>query len=809
MIVSRGPTLQFETIMINLTHPDYMDLRTHIRESPDDFVVISGAGLSRPCGLPSFPELRASLVENAQHRVAALPESEQDGRHSVLARVSSTLDLWGAITELKTILGEEAFHAAVRKALEITNPGSVPVNYDLLWQLGIKGLITFNLDLCAVHSFARTLHHAADTATAQEPSKFRQFLLGKQRFVFQPHGTLTDAESWVLTHTALRKLHANADYLRFMRSLCDTRHLLIIGFNPADFAFEYLLQSALYLPPGSPVRHYAFLPTQDQVLLSRLSDKGIAVIPYLPEDPIRHAEIESALRDMLAFVPTDGVPPSVNSAVPTLGFSVPPADELASQSLDDLRTTLNSAVATMLPPGSPATKAQIESLDRFYRDYIRPIHNAWLLQPNSPYDQLFGYKLLKSLGRGAFGQVYEAELKDCAARVAIKVLLPEVKSDREYLNSFRRGVQSMRILTSNHISGMVKIHDAYEIPACIVMDLVDGPTLREAKERGFLSEMREVLHVLARVAEVVQSAHALDERVLHRDLKPDNVILQGLFKTGDSYEVVVLDFDLSWHVGASELSVVHGARAQGYAAPEQTATGRLGGVTTRHTAVDSFGLGMLAYFMVTGLDPRPNSHRFPEFHNQIRTKVESQFSSNWKCTAEYLAQLIEDSTRERQTDRLPFATVTTMLSTLRDIFDRSSIPSVHPILLLEIACRLDPDGQFRITDFGRTILINSVGSSKQTILRLQNRGEKLEIETSLGKSREVHDHRNISKYMAIAKDRVSSRLNKGGFRFVRSSTGRDDLQVSGVWHLEVETTRQEIERFVEVVFDARSLLKFD
>ena len=330
MIVSETATLQFRINMISLTHPDYLDLRSHIRESPDDFVAITGAGLSRPCGLPSFPELRNALVENANLRVASLPEDEQDGRLSALARVSNTLDLWTAVTELKTMLGEEAFHSAVRKTLEITDPNSVPVNYDLLWQLGIKGLITFNLDHCAAHSFARTLHHAADTATAQEPSKFRQFLLGKQRFVFQPHGTLTDVNSWVLTNSALRKLHTNDDYLRFMRSLCDTRHLIIIGFNPADFAFDYLLQEALYLPPGSPVRHYAFLPTEDPLLISRLSEKGIAVIPYRPEDTVRHNEVESALRDMLAFVPADQLPPSVNSTTPAVGFSIPTADELSS-----------------------------------------------------------------------------------------------------------------------------------------------------------------------------------------------------------------------------------------------------------------------------------------------------------------------------------------------------------------------------------------------------------------------------------------------------------------------------------------------
>lgn len=84
---------------------------------------------------------------------------------------------------------------------------------------------------------------------------------------------------------------------------------------------------------------------------------------------------------------------------------------------------------------------------------------------------------IKSVGKGAFGSVYEVEDKD-GNRYALKVLLPDVKDNISYLSCFRRGIRSMGILKERGIEGMVQIHDSYEVPACIIMDYVDGITLR-------------------------------------------------------------------------------------------------------------------------------------------------------------------------------------------------------------------------------------------------------------------------------------------------------------------------------------------
>ena len=143
-------------------------------------------------------------------------------------------------------------------------------------------------------------------------------------------------------------------------------------------------------------------------------------------------------------------------------------------------------------------------------------------------------------------------------RAAIKLLLPEIRNKRDYLNSFRRGVRSMRILTQRKVKGMVKFREAFEIPACVIMEYVDGPTLEEAMKHGLLDSLPKCLDILVRVGEIVHNAHNLEERVLHRDLKPANVILRNHYKMDDPVDVVVLDFDLSWHKGALDISVVHG-----------------------------------------------------------------------------------------------------------------------------------------------------------------------------------------------------------------------------------------------------------
>ena len=101
----------------------------------------------------------------------------------------------------------------------------------------------------------------------------------------------------------------------------------------------------------------------------------------------------------------------------------------------------------------------------------------------------------------------------------------------------------------------------------VVMDWVDGPNLTEAVQKKVLKNWTMILTLARDLARIIHAAHLLPERVLHRDIRPPNVMLRDFWTNGNELNVVVMDFDLSWHVDALEKSIV--AKPLGFMAPEQ------------------------------------------------------------------------------------------------------------------------------------------------------------------------------------------------------------------------------------------------
>ncbi len=162
---------------------------------------------------------------------------------------------------------------------------------------------------------------------------------------------------------------------------------------------------------------------------------------------------------------------------------------------------------------------------------------------------------------------------------------------------------------------MVAYKEASEIPAFVVMDWVEGPDLGQAVAAKQINDWSLILRIGVDLASIVRRGHLLPERVLHRDLRPSNVMLEGFHTAPDTWRVVVLDFDLSWHQGAPEQSIVPGGSMVGYLAPEQLE--QILGVSTRHASVDSFGLGMTLYFMISQRNPLPDQQRYQDWSRVV------------------------------------------------------------------------------------------------------------------------------------------------------------------------------------------------
>jgi len=208
------------------------------------------------------------------------------------------------------------------------------------------------------------------------------------------------------------------------------------------------------------------------------------------------------------------------------------------------------------------------------------------------------YRVLELLGRGGMGEVYAAEDLKLRRRVALKVLPVDMAQNAERRRRFEREAQAVAAL--NH-PGIVTIHSVEHDGgrSFLTMELVEGRTLEQAVPAGGLP-LAEFLRIAIQLADAMNAAH--DRGILHRDLKPGNVML-----TKDG-RIKVLDFGLAKLADAAPAAALN---IQGplttssgqivgtlsYMAPEQ-AEGR----TIDHRA-DIFGLGVLLYELAAGIRP--------------------------------------------------------------------------------------------------------------------------------------------------------------------------------------------------------------
>ena len=213
--------------------------------------------------------------------------------------------------------------------------------------------------------------------------------------------------------------------------------------------------------------------------------------------------------------------------------------------------------------------------------------SGWL----RPGSRLIGkYEIVRPIGRGGFGLVYEAKHLGLRARVAIKVLRSEGRQHPQTLERFRREAWASAQIASPHVVRVTDVDVLEDGTPFIVMELLQGRDLEaELQERGRLP-IRELVGYVLQAASAIHEAHL--RGVVHRDLKPNNLFLA---EHGGTRSLKVLDFGLSKI--ASELSVTKTSAQLGtplYMSPEQLRSAK--GVDGRS---DIWALGVILYRMLT------------------------------------------------------------------------------------------------------------------------------------------------------------------------------------------------------------------
>ncbi len=253
------------------------------------------------------------------------------------------------------------------------------------------------------------------------------------------------------------------------------------------------------------------------------------------------------------------------------------------------------------------------------------------------------YEILEVIGNGGMAVVYKARCRRLNRMVAIKILKDEFSQDGDFRNRFHAESQAVAMLSHPNIVAVYDVSSTGD-SEYIVMELIEGITLKYYMEKKGVLNWKETLHFAMQIAKALEHAHS--RGIVHRDIKPHNVMV---LKNGS---VKVADFGIAQIMSTGNTMTQEALGSVHYISPEQAKGGRV------DSRSDVYSLGVVMYEMISGRVPYDGDTPVSVVMKHINGGAPLPTSLN-PNTPRGLEQIIMKAMAQQQKDR--YATATAML----------------------------------------------------------------------------------------------------------------------------------------------------
>lgn len=358
---------------------------------------------------------------------------------------------------------------------------------------------------------------------------------------------------------------------------------------------------------------------------------------------------------------------------------------------------------------------------------------------------------------------------------AVKILSGQAFKDRIERESFRRGIESLFQLNKLNSPVAPRFLFHTNTPLGVAMELIQGATLADLHD-GSKSVVQDYWHsAILKICRSLLMCHTSEGEVLHRDIKPKNVIFEGVYVGCDGQDfldakVRFINFDMSWHKFSAGNTKSVSADEIGYYAPEQINLSNSDSPRTAKT--DVYMLGMTLFSLLADIPPPEGGARVKDWASLVDGKVRLKLKED-KLAASRVSRLVKRMTDPDPDRRPDLQSVISNLEVIGYAMQNDWGKSDPDLLVEKLLTEFGYDYEWSEADIRGTLL-----TPRQIELSLGYlpRGQRVEIRWMRQRD-EGADRRNFGGKLGELADKVKLQLSEGGWQ-VEEGGGHHSRSVS-------------------------------